>query len=375
MDRRLYRLIRRIALLSAMWAIPLASVSAQEVAWRSDYNRARQEAAEKGRPLVIDIGTESCYWCRQLDLRTFKDPALAAYLNEKTVPLKLDGQRVPGLAEALNVQSYPTLVFAGPDGRILGMQEGFVEAPRLKELAQRTVAAVAAPDWMVRDLEDATNAANLGNSARAVALLKNVVEDGQDRPVQGKARQLLQELERQAASRLTLARGISDKTESLEALMRLARSHAGTPAAREAAQMLAAREGSDTTRARRALDLLSQAREDYRVQQFSCCLDRCETLTTLYGDLPEAAEAVRLLAEIKANPEWMKLACDQLADRLSVLYLGLADSWLKKGQPQQATFYLERVVQSFPNTRHAEAAQVRLTQIQGSPARPSDLKK
>ena len=65
--------------------------------------------------------------------------------------------------------------------------------------------------------------------------------------------------------------------------------------------------------------------------------------------LPEAAEAVQLAAEIKSNPEWAKQACDQMSDRLGVLYLALADTWLKKGQPQQAVFYLERVVQNFPH--------------------------
>ena len=53
-------------------------------------------------------------------------------------------------------------------------------------------------------------------------------------------------------------------------------------------------------------------------------------------------------------------------------YLALAETLLKKGQPQQATLYLERVMQTFPGTRQAEAAQVRLSQIQGVPAQTVD---
>jgi hypothetical protein len=49
---------------------------------------------------------------------------------------------------------------------------------------------------------------------------------------------------------------------------------------------------------------------------------------------------------------------------------------LKQGQPQQAVFFLERLLQAFPNTRHAEIAHMRLSQIQGPPALPvSDEKK
>jgi len=34
------------------------AAGAQEVQWRYDYNRARREAQEKGRPLLLDFGTE-----------------------------------------------------------------------------------------------------------------------------------------------------------------------------------------------------------------------------------------------------------------------------------------------------------------------------
>jgi thioredoxin-related protein len=372
-----HRLLLRASVFhAALCVLSCANAFAQEVNWRNDYNRARQEAAEKGLPIVVDIGTENCYWCKQLDMRTFREPSLAAYINERTIPLRVDAQRSPGLAEALNIQSYPTLVFAGPDGRILGVQEGFVEAPRLREEVMRTVAMVVAPDWMQRDFQEAAKAAAAGDSAKALALLAGVVEDGKDRSVQGKARQLLQELEQQATARLAQAKGEIDRAKSFEALTQLTQTHPGTVAAREATRMLAVHaEAGESNRARRARDLLNQAKEDFRTQQFSCCLDRCELLTAQFGDQAESAEALRLEAEIKANPEWMKLACDQLGERLGVLYLGLAENCLKKGQPQQAVFYLERVVRAFPNSRHAEVAQTRLSQIQGGPTRSVDLKK
>src|SRR5947209_19156877 len=84
-------------------------------------------------------------------------------------------------------------------------------------------------------------------------------------------------------------------------------------------------------------------------------------------DLPEGLEATQLAAEIKNNPQWMRLACDTLSDQLGTLYLSLAETWLKKGQPEQAVICLERVVQTLPGTRQAEAAQLRLAQLQAQP--------
>ena len=67
-----------------------------------------------------------------------------------------------------------------------------------------------------------------------------------------------------------------------------------------------------------------------------------------------------------------------MTDRLGVLYLAQADNYLKKGQPQQAVFYLEQAVKTFPpGSKYAEAAQTRLSQLQGQPGagRTTDYKR
>jgi thioredoxin-related protein len=383
--------------LSACCACPVArgQAPAAEVEWRQDYTRARQEATEKTRPLVIDVGTENCYWCKQLDLRTFRDPGIVRVLNEQCIPLKVDASRHATLAEALRVQSYPTLVFATPEGKILGYQEGFIEAAALQEKLQQTLAAMTAPpDWMARDLQDASRAVTAADYARAILLLQKIVEDGKERPVQTQARQMLQDLEHQAAGRCVRARELIDKGEvaqAVEHVVETVRLYAGTRAAREGSQLLvtlASRKCDPPaagplvpapmalpSRAVLARDLLAQAREEYGRKQFLTCLDHCETIVAAYADMPEASEAGKLAAEIKGNPDLTKQAADQMGDRLSLLYLGMAESWLKKGQPQQAIFYLERVVQTFPHSRHAELAQVRLAQIQGAPVHNAEVKK
>jgi thioredoxin-related protein len=366
---------------------------ATEVDWRQDYSKARQEATEKNRPLVIDVSTENCFYCKQLDLRTFRDPAVVRVLNEQCIPLKVDASRHATLAEALRVQNYPTLVFATPDGKILGFQEGFIEAPALHEKLQQTLVAMATPpEWMTRDLQDASRAVTAAEYARAIVLLQKIVEDGKDRPVQAQARQMLQDLEQKAAGRCNKAKELIEKGElaqAVEHMVETVRLFAGTKAARDGSQMLvtlASRKCDPPApsvplappaagKAALAHNLLAQARDAYGRKQFLACLDRCEAVVAACADLPEAAEAAKLAAEIKGNPDLTKQACDQMGDRLSLLYMNMAESWLEKGQPQQAVFYLERVVQSFPHSRHAERAQVRLAQIQGAPVHNAEVKK
>jgi thioredoxin-related protein len=371
---------------SALWVIMLAVLNgaarAQEVRWRYDYNQARREALEKSRPLLLDFGTENCFWCKKLDATTFRDPAVVQVLNEQFIPLKVDANRDAPLTDLLRIQSFPTLVLAASDGKILTSIEGYVEVARLHEQLQRILASVGNPEWMTRDYEAAVKAIAAADYSQAIVLLKGILEDGKDRPVQVKAGQLVQDLEQQAATRLARVKQLQEKGEAAEAmplLSELARLFPGTRAALEGGRLLANLEAKPEVRAqlrsRKAADMLAQARADYRSQQYLCCLDRCEQLASGYADLPEGAEAIQLAAEIKSNPEWMHLACENLADRLSGLYLALAETWLKRGQPQHAVPYLERVVQSFPGTRQAETAQLRLAQVQGRTAWQTESRK
>lgn len=357
-------------------------LSASEIQWRSDYNTARKEAEAKSRPLVIDFGTENCFWCKRLDASTFIDPTVVSLMNEKFVALKIDADREAQLAQSLQIQSYPTIVLASPDGKIIDMVVGFKEAAAFTEILQRALGNVADPEWMTRDFKEAGKALAGSDYARAVALLKGILEDGKERPVQAKAKQVLHEVDQLAAAKMARAKQLDDKgqaTEAAAALTELARTFSGTPTATDAAQMLntlASRpEIKNQQRSRRARELLAQAKEDYRTQQYLCCLDRCEVLAAGYADLAEGNEAMQLASEIKNNPEWMRSACDSLSDRLGLLYLGLAETWVRKGQPQQAVQCLEKVVQQFPGSRQAEAAQIRLSYLRGQTTMQTDYKK
>ena len=137
--------------------------------------------------------------------------------------------------------------------------------------------------------------------------------------------------------------------------------HSATPAA-----------GDDGDRARRASQLLALARADYREQRFLGCLERCKTLKADYADRPEAAEAIRLETQIRNDPEELRLACDNLTDRLGEMYLDLADAFLRKDQPARAILCLEWVVQACPGTPQAETAKERLAKVKSPVARQPD---
>lgn len=358
-----------------------------KIAWRSDYQTARKESQEKNKPLVIDFFTDPCPWCVKMDTTTYADPQIVALLNDKFIPLKIHGSNETKLAAALQIASYPTTVFASPDGKILGTEVGFREPARFSELLLRLGASQAAPDWMLRDLNLAQKWVSQGEYGRAIFALKSIVDEGKGRPVGVDAYKMLQLIEGKAAERIAKAKELQEKGQSAEAVAFLSETISmfpGVQASREASDMLTSfaraqaanvqtAEQKNAARLKRAGELIAQAREFYKGKEYLLCLDRCEMLVAGYSDMTEGQDAFVLISEIRANPEWMQAAADTLSDRLGGVYLALADTLLKKGQPQRAEFYLQRVVQSFPGTRQAESAQIRLAQLQGLPARRVDI--
>lgn len=347
---------------------------AQEIDWRTDYAKAVAEAGEKGRPLFIDVGSDNCYWCRQLEQRTFTDEKIRKLLAERFIPLKINGTKNTYLVQALRIQSYPTLVFAGNDGTIVGYKEGFQDAATLEQLMAKVLTTVGTPAWMTRDYEAAVKAIEANDPGRALTLLRSVAEDGKDRPIQARSREMIAELEKRAAAEAAAAAALASNgrpDEAAAAYERLDRTFPGTLAARQGRQALASltnkAAAGDQDRARQAAELLEQARKDYQAGRYLICLDRCELLSETYADVAASKDATKLAEQIKDNPEWTRQACDQLSERLGLLYISLADSWLRKGQPQQAVYYLDRVVKMAPTARLVEQAQTRLTRLRGAP--------
>ena len=96
------------------------------VGWVEDYAAGRARAAALGRPLLVSVSSPACPPCRQLDAATYADPAVAGLIARELVPLRLDSGRDAALVAALNVQSFPLTIFAGPDGTVLHRVAGYV---------------------------------------------------------------------------------------------------------------------------------------------------------------------------------------------------------------------------------------------------------
>lgn len=216
-----------------------ASASAEPVKWYHNYKTARDEARRSQRPLLLDFGTKSCFWCKQLDLKTFTDPRVAKLLNENYVRLKIDADKHPGLTKALKIRLFPTLVIASPDGVVLKVQPGFVKPDKLYVQLLQFGSRPRTEDVELYQL--AAQSIDKGEYGCAIMNLKKVLGKGRNEQIDQQSRALLKQLEDQALQRLALARQLEKqgKREQARELYReVLKYYPGTEAASETVTIL-----------------------------------------------------------------------------------------------------------------------------------------
>ena len=138
--------IAGMLVLATSWA---ARGADKAIEWRADYDAARKEAAEKGRPLFLEFQTEDCFHCRRLEAGPFRDQAVVGIVNERFIPLRVDPNKSPRLTEALRIQAYPTMIIAAADGKILAFLEGYQDARPLHDHLQRVADHVESLDALL----------------------------------------------------------------------------------------------------------------------------------------------------------------------------------------------------------------------------------
>lgn len=112
--------------------------------------------AKSPRPILMDVFTEWCGWCKVLDRQTFSHPVIAQYLNRYFYPVKFDAEQRAdvvyhgktftnsgkGARSAHNLivtllqgnLSYPTIIFFDAQSRPLTYISGFQQPWQLEPI-------------------------------------------------------------------------------------------------------------------------------------------------------------------------------------------------------------------------------------------------
>ena len=150
----------------------LRSHAENPVDWYEWSAEAFDTAKERGVPVLVSIGYSTCHWCHVMARESFSDPALAAYLNENFVAIKVDREEYPDVdasylaaASAFTADlGWPLTVFVTPTGGPFFAGTYWPPEPIAGHPAFRQVLRAVLDAWNNRRDEVEQNAAGIATA-------------------------------------------------------------------------------------------------------------------------------------------------------------------------------------------------------------------
>jgi len=136
--RRHFPLVALLVVTAALAARPAA---AADIAWRT-WNEGLAESQATGKPMVVDVYTDWCGWCKRMDKDVYARADVKDYLAKRFVSVRLNAEANTAanwqgkaytsrsLAQNFRVTGYPTTVFLKSPGEHLVNVPGYIPADR-----------------------------------------------------------------------------------------------------------------------------------------------------------------------------------------------------------------------------------------------------
>lgn len=122
--------------------LPPAPANAAAPEWRG-WNDGLKEATATNRPVIVDVYTDWCGWCRRMDHDVYSKTEIADYLRKKFVTIRLNAESKTSAmyeghdytaqdlsTQRFRVSGYPTTVFLRSTGAHMANVPGYVPADR-----------------------------------------------------------------------------------------------------------------------------------------------------------------------------------------------------------------------------------------------------
>ncbi|MDL1872209.1 DUF255 domain-containing protein, partial [Deltaproteobacteria bacterium PRO3] len=109
-----------------------------------------QRAVRENRLVLLDLEAVWCHWCHVMDKETYADPKVAGLIRERFIPVRVDQDSRPDLANRYRDYGWPATIVFNASGRELAKRAGFLPADEMLALLR---SASENPDRVLPEAE------------------------------------------------------------------------------------------------------------------------------------------------------------------------------------------------------------------------------
>ncbi len=128
-----------------LFSLSVGAGKERSIQW-TPFTEAARSAAANGKYLFVDVYTEWCGYCKQLDATTYRATPVIAELEKNFISVKLDaesdasvvwkGRKMTArdLTGLWRVEGFPTLLFLNAKAEIIGSYSSYAEPELMVKL-------------------------------------------------------------------------------------------------------------------------------------------------------------------------------------------------------------------------------------------------
>jgi uncharacterized protein len=134
----LSRFVLAILLLAS--SLATGAAPSGKIAWQRDDTAAFAQAAREQRFVLLYLEAVWCHWCHVMQRETFTDAGVQAALAAHYVPLRIDHDARPDLANRYRDYGWPATIVFAPDGTEIVKRQGYIAPAPMRRLLEAIVA-------------------------------------------------------------------------------------------------------------------------------------------------------------------------------------------------------------------------------------------